>query len=151
MHTLYHLPDIAAGIAELRRVLRPGGRALVATNGANHVLELGDLPARAVRALYELDVPNWMAGWRFTLDDAPTLLRERFDEVQRVDVPGSLVVPDVDAVVAYVDSMRGFETRLPPHADWHAVLAEVRRMVEDEVRAHGAFRATAEVGCLVCR
>jgi SAM-dependent methyltransferase len=34
MHMLYHLADRAAGIAEMHRVLRPGGFLAVTTNGA---------------------------------------------------------------------------------------------------------------------
>jgi ubiquinone/menaquinone biosynthesis C-methylase UbiE len=34
MHMLYHVPDLAVALTELRRVLRPDGVALVATNFA---------------------------------------------------------------------------------------------------------------------
>ena len=33
-HMLYHVPDIATAIREMRRVLSPGGSAIVATNGS---------------------------------------------------------------------------------------------------------------------
>ena len=36
MHMLYHVPDRALAIAELRRVLRPDGVALVVTNSQRH-------------------------------------------------------------------------------------------------------------------
>lgn len=150
MHTLYHLPDIPAGISELRRVLRQGGAAIVATNGAGHVAELARLPVEAVRRLYGVDLPNSMAAWRFRLEDAPALLAASFSRVDRHDVPGRLRVPDADAVVAYVDSMQGFQEGVPAYVEWGRVLEEVRRLVTREIDAHGAFRATASVGCLVC-
>jgi SAM-dependent methyltransferase len=39
-HMLYHVPDLAKGLAEVRRVLKPGGRFFAATNGGRHMQEL---------------------------------------------------------------------------------------------------------------
>lgn len=40
MHMLYHLPDPSKGLAEMHRVLKPGGFLAVTTNGAGNRREL---------------------------------------------------------------------------------------------------------------
>lgn len=47
MHMFYHVPDPARGMAEIARVLKPGGRAIVTTNGRDNMRELYALSADA--------------------------------------------------------------------------------------------------------
>src|SRR5215216_3134108 len=42
-HMLYHVPDRPKAFAEIKRVLRPGGRFYAATNGENHLREIYEL------------------------------------------------------------------------------------------------------------
>ena len=37
---LYHVPDVDRAIAEVRRVLRPGGLFVAVTNGDGHLADL---------------------------------------------------------------------------------------------------------------
>ena len=98
MHVLYHLPDQAAGAAELRRIVRPGGQALLVTNSVDHVREMDDLAAeiagaRPARAMYS-----------FTMETGDEVLRTAFESVEAHHLRGRLVVTEAEAVVSYVAS-----------------------------------------------
>jgi SAM-dependent methyltransferase len=102
---LYHVPDLAAGIAELARVLRPGGRLVAITNSALHLEEL--------RAL----VGSGPSPASFTRETGEELLRVSFVSVRRIDVDGAVEFADRAEVEAYIRSsiaMSPFVDNLPP-------------------------------------
>lgn len=128
LHMLYHVPDIPAAVAELRRVVRPGGVVLVSTLGRDNMAELRSLVATP--------------PLRFTLESAPLLLEAAFDSVELIRWRGELVVPDVETVVAYVDSLR-------PTVE--ADLTEARRRVTAAIESSGAWRCGTDVCVFRCR
>jgi SAM-dependent methyltransferase len=97
-HVLYHLPSPRAGLAELRRVVRPGGWVAVATNGAGHMSEVSDLAVAA--GLPPADVHE-----RFPAESAAEAVAEWFGEVETHRYDDTLTVPSAEPVVAYVASL----------------------------------------------
>jgi ubiquinone/menaquinone biosynthesis C-methylase UbiE len=144
-HMLYHVPDIAAAVREMRRVLRPGGSAIVATNGSDDKTELMALLHRAA------DKPAGTfrkTDARFLLDDAVIGLRQCFESVREIHVRTEIHVPMADPVVAYVDSIR---TAAEPAlgTDWDELLLRMRALVEDEIASSGPFRISTHSGVVI--
>lgn len=152
MHMLYHLPEPARGVAELRRTVRPGGMVLVATNARDDKPEIEDLLSRSLVAAGAPAVRNFGPHHDFSLDAMAPILGRHFDSVEVTEWRTEIVVPEVGAVVAYIDSMRPVvEPQLPGHVGWTSVLLATEGLTAQAVFRDGAFRITGHVGMAVCR
>lgn len=92
MHMLYHVADQEKAVAEMHRVLRPGGTLAVTTNG------VGDL-----KQLYALSTafgaaPVNPAAVAFGFDKAESLLARKFGNLTKAVAPGGLHVTDPEVV-----------------------------------------------------
>ncbi|MFN2471335.1 MAG: class I SAM-dependent methyltransferase [Gaiellaceae bacterium] len=91
---LYFLADLDAGLADLARVLRPGGRLVALTNSRRHLEELwGEQPMS------------------FDAENGAAALERQFARVERRDVEGSVVFPTREAVRRYVEAFSVLGTR----------------------------------------
>lgn len=92
MHMLYHVPDQATAIAEMHRVLKPGGTLGVSTNDRDNLASL-----YALTAAFGGDGTD-PAGIAFGFDRAEELLSARFGNVERRQNPGHLRITDPEDV-----------------------------------------------------
>jgi ubiquinone/menaquinone biosynthesis C-methylase UbiE len=100
---LFHVSNLERALAEIVRVLAPGGRLVAVTNGSDHLKELFDL----------VGVRAWVSN--FSADDADRILPRHFTRVGRRDAHGWMVFADAMAAQNYIDSLvlqQG--SRVPP-------------------------------------
>jgi SAM-dependent methyltransferase len=91
---LFHYAELDSGLAEIVRVLRPGGRLLAVTNSERHLEE-----ARAHAGF------SMVGRVAFSSENGEESLRRHFARVERTDVEGWVTFPDADAIATYVRSL----------------------------------------------
>jgi SAM-dependent methyltransferase len=100
---LYHVPGLDRGVAELARVLRPGGRLVAITNGRESLAELYELTGGERR------------DSTFSSENGADVLRRHFVRVERHDVEARAVFADRAAAAAYLETLERADlaARLP--------------------------------------
>lgn len=94
---LYHVPDIAQALSEIRRVLKPTGRFFAATFGIHGVVEA---------VLEMLNLPC-TANHRFTLQNGQEMLEKHFAQVEILRRNDALDVSNLHDLIIYLRSMAG--------------------------------------------
>ena len=133
-HMLYHVPDLAKALSEMRRVLQPEGRLYATTVGLNHMAELREVPRKL--GVGTSDGSEQTIA-RFNLDNGAGELAEWFAEVEVERKNGTLVVTRAAPLVEYIMSYICL-------SDGEAV--ELHAYFDREIQDKGAFRIVTETG-----
>ena len=135
-HMLYHVANLPQGLAEIRRVLKRGGKLIAATNGQQHMSELHQLLTD-----FDPQLPLHSVRLSFTLENGADWLLPYFDRIEQRSFVSNLAITEVEPLVAYVHSM----IELTP--DQQAAFAQ---HVAQTLRAHqGVFTIHKATGLFV--
>jgi ubiquinone/menaquinone biosynthesis C-methylase UbiE len=142
-HMLYHVPDRPKALAEIKRVLRPGGTFAAATNGQAHLREIRELIAR-----FDPQLAAW--GGRgiedFSLENGAAQLAPWFEQIELQRYEDGLAVTKAAPLAAFILSMNTM-AELPA-----ARRAELEAFVEQELRAQGGtIRIAKDSGLFLAR
>jgi len=145
-HVLDLVADRAAAIAELRRVLAPGGRMVAVINGAAHI--------RALR--YLIDQASGATLWpaardRFSAENGAGQLAAAFGEVRRTrpDPVHPVVIRDAAVAADYVASLADhYQDDIA--RPWADVVEDVRGHVQAIIGEQGAFTTYGDVAAFLC-
>jgi len=140
-HMLYHVPDQARALSEIRRVLLPSGSFYASTVGQAHMRELHEM-LEQVRPSQRPSAGITAAS--FLLGNGADLLAPWFTHVDLLRYDDSLVIDQAEPLLAYARSMLG--PKLDPPA-----LARLTRLIERGLAANGAIRIAKDSGLFIAR
>lgn len=144
-HMLYHVPDRPRALAEIRRVLKPGGALYATTVGDRHMRELWGLAEPLSPGIWER-VTRIARG--FTLENGVAQLTPFFARVTRDDYADNLAVTEVEPLIAYLASSASLAAQWSP-AQREAGFAALRERVAARLAAEGAIHITKASGMFV--
>lgn len=139
-HMLYHVPDIAAGVQEVARVLKQDGIFFSATNGENHMRESIDLIGEYLPNLDD----NTRILRRFNLENGASFLERFFNSVEMVFREDGLKITETEPYINYVLSM--WKTELAPEA-----VQKIHNRVQATIEKDGYFYIQKATGIFIAK
>jgi SAM-dependent methyltransferase len=153
-HMLYHVPDIEQAVLEARRVLKPDGVLVAATNSLQSMPEFHALFRRGMLLLSTpgkvYSQPPLPAQTSFALENGTRILARYFYAVVRHDLPSTLVFPSIEPVMAYLESTRSVrEPQLPETINWDDLMLVMRDQVNRVMSHFGELVVNKVTGVLI--
>ena len=132
---LYHVPDRPKAIAEIKRVLKPGGHLIAATVGDHHLQEMMEI-------LRKVHISKTWESYAnpFTLESGLEQLKPFFPKVIMSRYEDNLHVTEIEPMMAYVrSSLRAADLS-------EDELAKVRVDLENDLKEKGKIFITKDSG-----
>lgn len=142
-HMLYHVSNREEALAEIYRVLKPGGQIYASTIGSGHLREMKELLATfdpsLVLAEKEFDQ-------EFGLDNGEDQLAAAgFQDIEERRYEDALRVTQSEPLIAYIRSTTGNSS----HSLSGARLTRFKQYVEKRIRKEGYIGITKETGLFI--
>lgn len=137
-HMIYFVPNIEKALAEIKRILSPGGMLYITANSCESMVELNELTEKFAPNL-GLD-SNGFSN-RFNLENGRVILEKYFSEIDVETLDGKIIVDDAKLVVSYkASTIQGSSI----------LVGETKRAftkyLEDYIEKHGSISITTKAG-----
>jgi len=139
-HMLYHTGSVDGAVAEIRRVLVPGGTVFATTNGRDHLAELRKLVEPLAPELPFVLQDNAAA---FSLENGKERLSSGFSQIRLHRYEDSLEVPEVEPLVGWVMSVRLAGDMLAGKEP------QLRSALSQMLRGRGSIQVTKSQGLFI--
>jgi ubiquinone/menaquinone biosynthesis C-methylase UbiE len=133
-YMLYHARSQDLALAEIARVLKPGGRLYAKTNSDKHIVEFLDLQRKFI--INDSQVKNiGLAHDAFTLENGGAMIEKHFSSVEIIQDKSICEATDANVVVDYALSMDAILNKAP-----------LEEAIKDEIESEGYFKVTRSSG-----
>jgi ubiquinone/menaquinone biosynthesis C-methylase UbiE len=136
-HMLYHVPDRARALAEVRRVLKPGGYFYATTNGEGNHQDITRLKLQV-----GITTPNSVASAPFSLENGVEQLGYQFAHIEMQRIENELVVTEAEPLMLFILSTMA-------KGEDAEKLQKLRSLIEQEIDQKGAIRIKRDSGMFV--
>ncbi len=138
-YMLYHAKSQDIALAEIARVLKPGGRLYAKTNSDKHIVEFLDLQKKFV--IDDSQIKNvGLAHAAFTLENGGAMIEKHFSNFEIVKDNSICEATDIDVVVDYALSMDATLNKIP-----------LEEAVREEIEREGYFKVTRSSGMFIAQ
>ena len=141
-HMLYHVPDISKVLAEICRVLKPGGGFYASTVGQTHLRELDELVNQVAPGAELFD---GLQTQSFTLENGLAQLSPWFTQITSHHYEDALLITEAEPLVAYVLSTTAKSVLVDDR------LAQFTHLIKQELAQHRVIRITKTSGLFVAK
>jgi SAM-dependent methyltransferase len=135
---LYHVPDRPKALAEIQRVLRPGGSLVAATSGVNHLKEMDEW-FRSTKT----DMDFSAVANPFTLENGLEQLQPFFSQIETRCYDDGLRITEIPPLMAYLRST----SRVGDAPE--VAFAKLEQELTAELQPKGAILVTKDSGLFV--
>lgn len=147
MHMLYHSSDIGKALAEIKRVLKPGGAVIITANSMHSRRELNFLKKQAAETMGRPTFTD--PNMRFNLENGVGIVEKHFKHVQLLIFDSLLRLANSKPYIDYFDSLREFWQPLPADDEWSRVMALTKQYVEQQIALKGEFTDKLGFGAII--